>query len=226
MTQKNTGRSFTQSCFPKGFTCPSSSRNVLVRDIGADNTLYPALQACGVTARVGRGFTLIELLVVVLIIGILAAVALPQYQKAVQKSRIATMLPMLKSLVTAQKEAVLSTGNFASLNDLVIDISQSKISLPGYGTSSIQNFWQAGRSIADLESGKMLAWGYSYIGPNQPSSISIGVILNKESMEELLFCYAGNTNWCPKMGFSKKDTSGLSVSVGTPIYLMEENEVP
>ena len=59
-----------------------------------------------------KAFTLIELLVVVLIIGILAAVALPQYQKAVDKSRVATMLPLMRRWVDALALYKLEHGSY------------------------------------------------------------------------------------------------------------------
>ena len=74
-----------------------------------------------------RAFTLIELLVVVLIIGILAAVAFPQYQKAVIKSRFAEAFVHIKTLSEALEVCQLEKGDPAECdpNSLNITIGTS-----------------------------------------------------------------------------------------------------
>ena len=63
-------------------------------------------------SRLG-GFTLIELLVVVLIIGILAAMAMPQYFKAVERSRMAEAITLMDSIVKVQRRKFMQTNHYA-----------------------------------------------------------------------------------------------------------------
>jgi len=127
-----------------------------------------------------KGFTLIELLVVVLIIGILAAVALPQYQKSVDKSRFAGLLSVAKSIKNAQEVYYLANGAYTyQWDQLDLDIDQQtkqkiRLNLGGPAVS-------AGVEVSD-------------------SRIGVGVLVNfhqsglGETYDDYVYCYAPKTN--------------------------------
>ncbi len=85
------------------------------------------------------GFTLIELLVVLLIIGILTAVAVPMYQKAIWKSRVAQLRTSVSALVKAQEVFYLANGRYATKFS-ELDISFDNFPLkPKFTTATVSS---------------------------------------------------------------------------------------
>ena len=111
-----------------------------------------------------KAFTLIELLVVVLIIGILAAIALPQYQKAVVKAQAIQGLTLLKSVSEAAEIYMLANNEWpSSLDDLDIAIPSDFT-----GTASIYE-----NNIGSRSNGK---WSIVIENKNPWKAIHIGMI--------------------------------------------------
>ncbi len=107
------------------------------------NKIYQKMISSFKNSAAGKagGFTLIELLVVVLIIGILAAIALPQYEKAVERSRAAEALTMVSSIAKAQEIYKMTTGNYTTdMSVLDIEVPGTDVTANGYGRKETKLF--------------------------------------------------------------------------------------
>lgn len=92
-------------------------------------------------ARAGRGFTLVEIMIVVLIIGILLAIAVPNFVRARESSRTKACISNLKQIDAAKEQWAMdnnkSNGDACAMTDLVPNYLKSTPSCPSGGTYTV-----------------------------------------------------------------------------------------
>ena len=121
-----------------------------------------------------RGFTLIELLVVVLIIGILAAVALPQYQRSVNRARAAEARMAIKAIQDALQSYYLANGSYPeNLENLDISIGATGTVL--VGTDQYSGFSLSNWNVYSQQAGSGTSLNsFSLQGKTLDAKITIG----------------------------------------------------
>ncbi len=113
----------------------------------------------GMTPLLNDGaFTLIEILVVVLIIGILAAIALSQYQKAVLRAQFQPYLFETRAIYRAEQLYYLEHGIYGAINKL--DVQSSRAASNATGEWNSDFYWNGVQFRLKIETGKLLCYHY------------------------------------------------------------------
>jgi type IV pilus assembly protein PilA len=104
---------------------------------------------------VQKGFTLIELMIVVAVIGILAAIALPQYQTYVAKSQVARVMGEAGNLKTSVEQCVINGNTSNVLSNLVAGqtLAVGDCNLESSASTLIEGSKQGGSKAADAPGG-------------------------------------------------------------------------
>ena len=165
------------------------------------------VQDDGLICYNNNGFTLIELLVVVLIIGILAAVALPQYQKTVEKSKATQALTILKSVYNAAKAYQMANGEWpTTLDELALDIPWTGHddwyqSSGAYKTPLSNGEWSL-QLIKGSSTGNGVSIG-RISGPYQGAAFEIYHVRPDDAQTDIIFCAEGATRAYVQHKFGK-----------------------
>ena len=146
-------------------------------------------------SRLG-GFTLIELLVVVLIIGILAAMALPQYFKAVERSRMTEAVTLMDSVVKAQRRKWMQTNRYAHRFE-GLDVSPKGATGQSYYTKGDPQTGAGGNGfeiflvMSDFTASGVLA-SRMVDGNNRHPSLQYQYALTRDNQSDNVSCWGTN----------------------------------